>query len=196
MLAGASQRPRRPRSVQRFRGDAVFVRDPVAVSTRLDRNQRARLIATAEGIERRTKAPGSRSGILGLTGLTVLRALVLAFQNRANGICNPSYDALQRLTGFCRQTICAALRRLEVVGIVRAIRRLVRRPVERDGVTFVGVVQASNLYTFRLEGRVQIAPLAVGRARSFPKARLLFALLYPSPPGRGEPHNRSSNRER
>ncbi|KAB2911763.1 MAG: hypothetical protein F9K29_21685 [Hyphomicrobiaceae bacterium] len=163
----------------------MFVRDPVAVSTRLDRNQRAKLIAMAEGIERRTKVRGSRSGILGLTGLAVLRALVLAFQNRANGICNPSYDALQRLTGFCRQTICAALRRLEAVGIVRAIRRLVRRPIERGGVTFVGVVQASSLYTFRLEGRVQITPLAVGRARSFPTARVLFALLYPSPLGRG-----------
>jgi DNA-binding MarR family transcriptional regulator len=162
-------------SGRRYRRGAVFVMDARAHSTPLDRNQRAKLLAHAEGIERRTKAKGRRSGILGLSGLAVLRALVLQYNN---GICNPSYSELQRRTGFCRQTIAKALHALEAVGLIRVVRRLVRRQINRAGVLIHSVVQGANLYSFSMDAQVQVRMLAAPCARSFPKANALISLLF------------------
>jgi hypothetical protein len=62
----------RPRHRARYRHKAMFVRDPLAHSTPLDRNARASLIFLAERLERRTKGKGRKNGALGAIGLDVL----------------------------------------------------------------------------------------------------------------------------
>jgi hypothetical protein len=183
VLAGT--RLKAPRSDRRrHRGTARFVADPLAHATRLDRNARARVIVMAEALERNSKAKGQRSGILGLTGLAVLRALLFAFHKRDTGLCEAAYSRLQAATGFCRQTICRAIRALEAAGIIRVVRRLVRRQITREcHITgrlqrFTTTVQDVNLYNFPADPKpLPIARLIVGKARSFPKPDALKALL-------------------
>ena len=62
------------------------------------------------------------------------------------GQCFPSYSALATVTGLCRESIARAVSRLEQCGILKIIRRIVRKEVwdaERDR-WFIGVVQTSN----------------------------------------------------
>lgn len=136
-----------------YRRQAVFVRDPRPYCTPLDRNDRSRLLTLAEGLERRTKAPGRKNGALGAVGLEVLRAL-LKRMNYASGLCFPSYLQLQLMTGRCRSAVAAALKRLETAGIIKVTRRLKRIVVERlspitglpERITLT--TQDSNLYAF------------------------------------------------
>jgi DNA-binding transcriptional ArsR family regulator len=182
-LAGEIRSGIRPKRDARrpYRRGANFVRDPLSVSTPLNRDERGRLLRQAEQLERRSKGKGKRSGLLGLTGLAVLRALVLRFANRESGLCIPSYSKIQEVTGFARQTIAKALRALEAAGILKVVRRLVRRLVERaDGSSYVGTVQASNAYSFKLGGVVAINWVSrkPDLPRSFPRpAASLLALL-------------------
>lgn len=179
VLAGASSRKPSGRT---FRRDARFIRDVSVTCTPLDRNGRARLLVQAEGLERRSKLPGKRCGLLGLSGLAVLRALVLGFQHSKTGLCCPSIETIRRKTGLCKQTIVKALRALEAVGLLIVTRRLVRRVVERFGVPMLTTVQGSNLYGFRLDAVVPITAWPTGWAtskpRSFPKPNALAALLF------------------
>jgi hypothetical protein len=152
-----------------FRHGGTFVRDPLAHSTPLDRNERAKLIFLAERLERRTKEKGRRNGALGNVGLEVLRALLFKFADRKSGLCFPSYLALQMLTGRCRGAIAAAICRLEHAGIIKVTRRLKRVWIDRRS-PITGLpehiqvtVQDSNLYAFssqdaldrRLDGFVE-----------------------------------------
>jgi hypothetical protein len=82
----------------------------------LDRNDRARVMVCAEGLERRTKHKHKRDGVIGQSGLAVLRCLLNHFQNRHSGRCDPSHTQIQKITGFCRQTIANAIKNLELVG--------------------------------------------------------------------------------
>jgi len=120
ILARRSFRPLR----RLYRHRAVFVRDPLAHSTPLDRNERARLMFLAQRLERRTKERGRKNGALGNVGIEVLRALLFHFANRATGLCFPGYLTLQAMTGRCRGAAAAARRRLESSGIVKVTRRL------------------------------------------------------------------------
>lgn len=61
----------------------------------------------------------------------MLRALIFGFLNRATGALYPSYDAIQRRTGFCRSSIAHALARLERCGLLTITRRLCRQYVTR-----------------------------------------------------------------
>jgi hypothetical protein len=163
-----------------FRAAAKFIRDLASISTPLDRNGRAKLLHQAEQIELRSKAKGKRNGLLGQTGLAVLRVLVFKFANPKHGLCIPSYTAIMEVTGFCKQTVCKAIRALEACGILRAVRRLVRRPIERNGITEVRTVQGTNVYSFRLGGMVPITivPADVKLAKSFPRPGVsMLALL-------------------
>src|SRR5262245_33551245 len=108
-----------------YRRNARFILDPREHSTPLDRNQKARLMYLAERLELRTKAPGKRCGALGQSGLLVLRML-LRFANGRDGLCCPSYIALECATKLCRQTIASSLKRLEQAGIIKIARRLQR----------------------------------------------------------------------
>lgn len=94
--------------------------------TVLDGNARARVMAHAEVLERRTKAKGKRDGVLGQSGVTVLRALVFGFLDARTGRLDPSYKAIQRRTGFCMATIAKALKALSRAGILVITRRMVR----------------------------------------------------------------------
>jgi hypothetical protein len=185
-----NQAPRAP-SGEKYRSGAVYVMDPLGASTKLDRNQRAKLLAIAESIERRTKSKGRKSGLLGLTGLQVLRVLLLKFHNSVHGLCCPSIEKLREVTGFCKQTVVKAIRALEAVGILKVTRRLVKRMVERNGVMVRATVQASNLYAFKLGGRIELGPLLVGRAKSFPPRNALISFLFqPGLRNREQSHTR------
>ncbi|CAN0420745.1 unnamed protein product, partial [Phaeothamnion confervicola] len=108
----------------------------------------------AEALERRTKAPGRRNGLLGQAGIQVLKALLLRFANGRTGLCCPSYTAIQCATGLCRQAIADALARLETAGFVKIVRRIVRATVTRISPitgqleTYIGTIQTSSLYSF------------------------------------------------
>lgn len=186
--------PRRTRwERRRYRSGAVFVRDPSAHSTPMDRNARARLLQLAEGLERRTKAAGRRNGALGQIGLQVLRALILRFHNSQSGLCCPSIFKLQLVTGLSRGAVCDALARLERSGIVRIVRRIIKAAVTRmcaitgQMQNFVGTVQSSNLYRFAIEERAiewheidRLLPSA--NPRPFPSRRQksLFEMMFRS----------------
>ena len=62
--------------MKRFRRNAEYAID-LRIFRSIDRNQRIRIITTAEALERRTKAKGQKSGVLGLSGLELLRCLLL-----------------------------------------------------------------------------------------------------------------------
>jgi hypothetical protein len=60
----------------RFRRGAVFVADPAAFSTKLNRKQRTALMWHAKAKERCSKRRGCPNGALGYAGLRILEALL------------------------------------------------------------------------------------------------------------------------
>jgi hypothetical protein len=163
--------------MRRFRAGAVFA-DARAVSIPLDRNQQAKILFIADQLERRTKLPGRRNGCLGYIGLAVLRALLLRCLNRKSGLCCPSYAALQSITGLCRGSIATALARLEASGIVRIVRRLVRKPITRiSPITghqevITATLQDTNAYSFSSEPRPIPLPAIAAKVRPSPARRV------------------------
>lgn len=93
----------------------------------IDRNDRVRIIAAAEALERRTKLPGKRDGVIGQSGLAILRALLFHFLDPKSGQLDPSYKQMRTQTTFCMQTISQALKRLAASGILEIQRRMTRR---------------------------------------------------------------------
>jgi hypothetical protein len=153
--------------MRKFRRGACFVRHDQCV-TRLDRNDKARIIYTAEKIELRTKAKGKKSGAIGQSGLQVLRCLLFGFHNSATGRCDPGYT--QARTGLCREAVAEAIKRLEATGIICALRRLVR-----DGWR---VVQATNAYIF--PASTPVHPPSLDN-REEPPVQFSFPYRRPSP---------------
>jgi hypothetical protein len=88
---------------------------------------RAQIMDRAEALERSTKAPGQRDGVLGQSALMILRALLCHFLDTKSGRLDPSYRQIQKQTGFCVQTIALALKRLERAGILDITRRIARK---------------------------------------------------------------------
>lgn len=160
--------------MRRYRKGVGFVIDELAHYSRLDRNAKARLLHACEVLERSTKAPGRRNGALGLHTLAVLRCLLLRFHNAGNGRCCPSYDAIQRETGFCRQTIARAISRLEAVGVLVVTRRLVRELCHSSGRLVVR--QACNLYAFSCPSGLAKADIPAKAVRSFPKSQRVYGV--------------------
>lgn len=132
--------------MRRYHRGVGFVMDVSRHATMLDRNQKARLLHACEVMERKTKGKGRRNGVLGIPALIVLRALLLKFHGKS-GQCFPSYDALQAVTGLCRQSIARAIANLEAAKVLTVTRRLVRF-VGELGV--VCVRQGSNIYGFSM----------------------------------------------
>jgi DNA-binding MarR family transcriptional regulator len=102
----------------------------------IDKNLRVRLIYQAERLERATKEFGRPSGVIGQSGLVVLRCLLFCFQHTRE----PSYKAIRKATGLAFSTISGALRRLEAAGLLFIERRKIR--------TLAGNRVINNLYTF------------------------------------------------
>jgi hypothetical protein len=172
-----------PAARRGWRAEARFVRDWREVCRPLDRNGKARVHYLARALDRRTKAAGARRGLLGDTALEVLRVLLYVFHNAASGRCDPSYEALQRETRYCRQTISHALARLERAGIVRITRRLCRQWVTRvspiTGCTehYVGTTQTTSLYSMgEPPAWAEHLPVPAGRRAPFPPGRQLSLL--------------------
>ena len=103
----------------------------------IDRNARARLMAHAEALDRRTRRPGQHGGVLKRTGLAVLKALLFGFANVITARCDPGYDALAKAAGVARSTVAVALRRLEAAGLLERVRRQ------------IGLRRFTNAYVFR-----------------------------------------------
>ena len=141
-----------------YRHGAQFIADPRPFCRPLDRNARARVIALAEALERRTKPAGRRNGIVSLIGLVVLRALLFRYLNSKTGLLCPSYATLQAATGLCRQSIATALARLEMCGVLKITRRLCRQHVSRTSPitgldeTIVTTTNATSLYAVHEPG--------------------------------------------
>jgi hypothetical protein len=109
----------------------------------IDRNDRARIIAAAEALERRTKLPGKRNGAIGQSGLAILRALLFHFLDPKSGQLDPSYKQMRAQTRFCVQTISQALKRLAACGILEIHRRITRRWIFMQN-SFTGLFERRN----------------------------------------------------
>jgi hypothetical protein len=92
----------------------------------LDRNQRAAVLYLAEQLDRRTHQPGRHGGMIGRTGLAVLRALVTRFLDFKTGRLDPSIASIARAANVARSTAQDALDRLEAAGILERTRRIAR----------------------------------------------------------------------
>jgi hypothetical protein len=175
---------------KRYRCGARFVMDVRQYCHPRDRNERARILFLSEALERRTRPPGARNGVVSQPGLRVLRALLLHFLRGSDGLCTPSYVVLMAATGLCKQSISNALKRLEAAGIVRITRRLVREVVDAGGFLVTVTRQASNLYSIFEPGEhADRLPLRQPAPRPFPKGAYaaLANLLGWQKPRRGLP---------
>lgn len=177
-----------------FRRGARFIADARQHCRLLDRNERARILHLAEALERRTKPAGGRNGVLGYVGLAVLKALVCGFLRRADGLCCPSVAAIKEKTGLSRSAIFEALNRLEAVGIVQRVRRLVRRMIDFGGLARLSTVQSSNLYAFS-EPHPTAHLLPTRKTRRSAPARLIANLARLLSP-RAESAERPGNHQR
>jgi hypothetical protein len=135
--------------MKRFRRNAEYASDSLAFKP-IDRNQRIKVMAAADALELRTKGKGCKSGVLKQSGLRVLRCLLFDFTSIPSGRCCPSYKAIRERTGYCPATIAGALHRLEVSGLLRITRRIIR--------TAAGARQTSNAYRFNELGQGERKP--------------------------------------
>jgi hypothetical protein len=161
------------REARRFRKGAVFA-DARAVSIPLDRNGQARVLFLADQLERRTKLPGSprlhRPGCPARPSPALLQPqerLVLPV------LCRPPEH-----TGLCCASVATALARLEASGLVKIVRRLVRKPITRvSPITgfqevITATLQDTNAYSFG-EPRPIPLPVIAARVRPFPARRVV-----------------------
>lgn len=89
----------------------------------LPRKVSIRIYHKAVEWNRRGKLAGSHGGLIGSHVLLVLHTLIFDFLNHTTGRLDPSYNAIQRRTRLCRQTVATALARLKQLGIINWIRR-------------------------------------------------------------------------
>ncbi len=161
---------------RRYRRAARFVADARQHSRPLDRNDVARILYLAEALERRTKHPGDRNGLLGYPAMAVLRAFLFTFMRRSDGLCCPAIKAIEEATGLSHSAVCEALNRLERTGIMKRVQRLIRRAVDFGGVPRLTTVQTTNLYSFTEPAlHAHLLPIE-RRASRTGTARLLAAL--------------------
>jgi len=146
-----------------YRRHSIFILNEHLYANKLDRNDRAKIITAAEGLERTTKREGRRNGSLGYVAIQILRALLFRYSAKGR-ITSPSYDELQRRTGLCRPSIRAGLKRLQASGLLHIVRRITRKRIDRvsplTGLpeSFIGTVQAANVYLLKLPRLLSIAP--------------------------------------
>jgi hypothetical protein len=89
------------------------------------------------------KIAGRHGGVLGMPALEVLHTMIFGFLNYKTGRLDPGYDAIQRKTRLCRQTVARALERLKSLGILNWQRRC--RPGKDQHGRFM-LMQQTNAY--------------------------------------------------
>lgn len=130
----------------------------------LDRNAKARVMARARALLRRTE-PGKHYGALTAKALAVLQVLLWKFHNARGGLCFPSYERIAEAAGCARSTVAEAIKALEDAGILSWVNRITRiRDKELDlfgqWVTRWRVIRTSNSYRFRDLGAGPVKGLA------------------------------------
>lgn len=118
---------------------------------RLDRNAKARILAAARAYNTRHKTKGQHWGPLTRTSMSVLHALTHGFHREGDGRVFPSYEAIALAARCCRDSVCEAIKVLELAGLITWVHRLLRVSVrERDAsgqwVRRTEVARTSNGY--------------------------------------------------
>lgn len=98
---------------------------------RIDRKDRFRVWTAAQDLDRRTHRKGRHGGMLGHSGLAVLRCLLFDFLNIENGRLDPTYEAIAAKTGYARDTVIEAMKRLVAAGLVEKTTRIIRERVKQ-----------------------------------------------------------------
>jgi hypothetical protein len=115
----------------------------------------------AKRIDHTTKEPGTRMGVLGLSGRAVLDAL-FEIVDDASGRLEPSIATIAEKAKLGIRTVVRALRRLNDHGLLSWLRRT--EAVDNDGAG-PQVTQITNAYWFELRGRAAgLVRLLLGRA--------------------------------
>jgi DNA-binding MarR family transcriptional regulator len=124
----------------------------------MDRNSKARLMALARMLKRRTEQ-GRHYGALTAKAVDVLEALLWSFHNARTGLCFPSLERIAEMAGCARSTVAKAIKALEAAGLMTWVNRLVRRREYSSAGWRWRVLRTSNGYRF-------IDPLAGQRSES------------------------------
>jgi hypothetical protein len=151
----------------------------------LDGNAKARIIALARSLVRRTE-PGLHYGQITAKALDVFNALLWGFHNARSGLCFPSYEAIAEKAGCARSTVAEALQALQRAGVLSWVNRITRIRVE--GVDLFGrrcpqwkVIRITNAYRFhdpRERQTVHRPPaLRLVRPRLSSKSEIRFGTL-------------------
>lgn len=111
----------------------------------LDRNAKVRVMAYAQAWNARHKRPGQHHGPLTRTFMDVLEALLWGFHNSRDGRCFPSYEAIAKRAGCCRDTVCEAIKALELADVLTWANRITRARLAAGW----RVIRTSNAYAFR-----------------------------------------------
>jgi hypothetical protein len=156
----------------RYRRGGRFARyEPAPVSIAV----RHRLYRLAVRLRHRTKAKGRKRGVITDAALHIYWHMLFTLADNATGACAPAIDYIAMRAGAARSTVCAALRDLERVGLLRVMRRLVRRVVGPAGMRRETTVQDTNAYSFgEPHSYAHLLPVPVGPVRT---ARLVGNLL-------------------
>ena len=142
-----------------------------SVGTPLDREQKNRVMVYARAWNALNKTGGSHIGPITRAGFDVLRTLLWGFHNQHTGRCFPSYEAIAAKAGCVRSTVHAALKVLELAGVLTWIHRLSRAGGR--------VLRTSNAYVFT-------APIAKSENRSGSKTQEIQSSVS-APPDRPAP---------
>lgn len=104
-------------------GDAAHFRS-------ISKEDRMRVWHAAEALEQRTHQAGKHGGMIGHSGLIVLRCLLFDFLNMTSGRLDPSYAAIAEKTRLARSAVIEAVKRLVGAGLIERTRRLIRERVK------------------------------------------------------------------
>ena len=128
-----------------FRRGGRFVRyEPAPVSMAV----RHRLYRLAVRLRHRTKAKGRKRGVISDATLHIYWHMLFTLTDNATGACEPAIDFIAMKAGAARSTVCEALKQLERVGLLRIMRRLIRRVIGPAGMRRESTVQDTNAYSF------------------------------------------------
>src|SRR4051812_44052655 len=77
----------------------------------------------ARRLDMKTGRKGRHGGIIGRSALTVLSVLIFDFLDYATGRLDPSHAAIARKARMSTRTVCTALQKLRLLGILTWLRR-------------------------------------------------------------------------